>query len=228
MSLKPVASLLSLISLPLRYPRRYIAHAMVFMLWLALVAVVLATDQPVEAYWDRLAGNVAVADGLAVFLTLVVNFHFIGLGLLLLTMLDKRLNWSFMRWSTMLMLGQAALCSTLKQLFGRLRPDAAAEATIFYGPSMADLSFSFPSGHATASWTMAGILSTYYPRWKWLFMIAALAICLARIQLDRHFPSDTLAGGLLGWYLATGTLRWLRRGRKAGEVAGEASDPVAA
>ncbi|MEN6641815.1 MAG: phosphatase PAP2 family protein [Armatimonadia bacterium] len=203
----PVASMAS----PFRSPRRYLLPAIVLISWLALVTVVLVADQPVERYWDRLTENVAVADGVAVFLTLLVSYHSIGLGLLLLCLLDRRLRWQFMRHAAVLMLGQAVLCGLIKQLFGRLRPNVAAEATIFYGPSTSFMSFSFPSGHATAAWTLAGIMSTYYPRWKWLFMILATAVCLSRVQLDRHFPSDILAGGLLGWYLAVWTLKWLRR-----------------
>lgn len=215
-------------SSPFHNPRRYFLPAIVLIGWLALVTVVLVADQPVEECWDRLTENVAVADGVAVFLTLMVSYHSIGLGLLLLCLLDRRLRWQFMRRAAMLMLGQAVLCGLIKQFFGRLRPNVAAEATIFYGPSTSFMSYSFPSGHATAAWTLAGIMSTYYPRWKWLFMILATAVCLSRVQLDRHFPSDILAGGLLGWYLSTWALRRLRRPVPPDAADATAPEPAAA
>lgn len=183
--------------------------------WLALVVTVLLADSPIEELWDRYAEGVPLMDASAVFLTLIVSIPVIALALVLLTMLDRRLNWSFFYHGTTVMLAQMVTCGGLKQLFGRLRPDVANEATIFYGPTLDHLSFAFPSGHATASFALAGFLSMHYPRWRWLFVIVAAAICLARVQLDRHFPSDVVAGSLLGWYLAVGIVRGLRRRQEA-------------
>jgi len=72
---------------------------------------------------------------------------------------------------------------------------------------------SFPSGHATAAWALAALLTAYYPRWRWAFCVGAVAVCWARLQLGSHYPADVVAGGVVGWFVAQGLLAWMRRRR---------------
>ncbi len=77
---------------------------------------------------------------------------------------------------------------SLKYLVNRQRPD---------GPCPRWNS-SFPSGHTTFSFTQAFIAAHHYPRFKVpLFTYAAVA-GLSRIYLKKHYPSDVIAGALLG------------------------------
>ena len=125
------------------------------------------------------------------------------------------------------MVTQMLLGSFVKQLFGRVRPIASDEHTVFLGPSLRDASYSFPSGHATAAFALAALMASYYPRWRYVFLAAALAVALARVQIDRHFFGDVLAGGVLGWYWSSWLIGWLgsrwgprpaRRRRPTGEA----------
>lgn len=58
--------------------------------------------------------------------------------------------------------------------------------------------FSLPSGHSTAAFVMAGLISIYYP----LFAVPALMwaglIGISRVMLGVHYPTDILAGAVLG------------------------------
>jgi undecaprenyl-diphosphatase len=57
---------------------------------------------------------------------------------------------------------------------------------------------SFPSGHTTAAFTTATLLGYYFK--KWLIPAFAAAVCagLARIYLLVHYPSDVIAGAVIG------------------------------
>ncbi|MGB9743333.1 MAG: phosphatase PAP2 family protein [Minisyncoccales bacterium] len=84
---------------------------------------------------------------------------------------------------------------------------------------------SFPSGHAAFYFALSFFfflaLRKIYPQSKlWqgiglLFLIGASLICLARVFVGVHWPSDVLVGGLLGifssWLINFLTLKLFRR-----------------
>lgn len=58
--------------------------------------------------------------------------------------------------------------------------------------------FSFPSGHAASSFTAAVILFHANRKWGVCALAAASLIALSRVYLYVHYPTDVLAGMLLG------------------------------
>jgi len=58
-------------------------------------------------------------------------------------------------------------------------------------------SLSFPSGHATSSFACATAMTRIAPEAAVLFLLAA-AIGISRPYLGMHYPSDVLAGTVLG------------------------------
>jgi membrane-associated phospholipid phosphatase len=65
---------------------------------------------------------------------------------------------------------------------------------------------SFPSGHAAASFAFASVIAHRYPHKPWLKWSAyglATGVSLARVGGKKHFPSDILIGGTLGYLTGT-------------------------
>ena len=96
----------------------------------------------------------------------------------------------------------------IKPIVGRFRPDfvtAHVFAPLAFGGYG---NYSFPSGHATTMATVA-IIAAFVPgRWTLPVVVAAALVAISRVVVAVHFPSDVVAGTLLG--LAVGTLM-LRR-----------------
>ena len=89
------------------------------------------------------------------------------------------------------------LCNVLlKPLVARPRPYTHRPDIILLIKKLRD--YSFPSGHAAASFAAASALAFSYCRhWRPAVVLAVL-ISLSRLYLYVHYPSDVLCGALLG------------------------------
>ncbi len=116
--------------------------------------------------------------------------------------------------------GSALLNLGTKRLFARERPS-------LWESIAPETTYSFPSGHAMGSMTLALVLVllAWPTRWRWPMAIAMAVfvpmVGLSRVYLGVHYPSDILAGWMaasawvVGTYLVVfrGHLRPWRRDR---------------
>ncbi len=89
------------------------------------------------------------------------------------------------------------MAEVLKLLFHRPRPfDAIASAppTLISHPT----TFSFPSGDAAYAVGAAVALGSVVPGWRLPALLFAVAVLFQRVTLGVHYPSDVLAGALVG------------------------------
>lgn len=86
----------------------------------------------------------------------------------------------------------------LKEVFRRDRPDDKHPGKFWAGGS------SFPSGHAIQVWSIASLLDHEYKHKKIVGITAyslAGIVSAARIAAQKHFASDVVAGGTMGWFI---------------------------
>jgi hypothetical protein len=89
----------------------------------------------------------------------------------------------------------AITVSTLKLFVNRERPDGSDR-------------FSFPSGHTSTVFASAGVLHQFYG-WKTGAVAEAIGVLtgLGRVEANRHWFSDTVGGGLIGFAIGRAVAR---------------------
>ena len=109
--------------------------------------------------------------------------------------------------------GSALLNMATKQFFQRDRP-------ALWESIAPEHTFSFPSGHAMGSATLAMVvvLLCWHTRWRWLAValatLFALLVGASRIYLGVHYPSDILGGFAAGIAWVSGVYLVLFRVRE--------------
>lgn len=71
---------------------------------------------------------------------------------------------------------------------------------------------SFPSGHASSSFAIATVVQVFYgPLYGIPSYAIATMIALSRLDKNKHFASDTVAGALLGTLIGLGTAQFHKK-----------------
>lgn len=138
--------------------------------------------------------------------------HFAVILFILLSLIITKQRRIFRR--LLLLYGiQSAIVYGLKFLIQRQRPfHFLQEMTLKLSRGPGEiLDPSFPSAHAALSFMMATVLSHWFPRYRWVFYIAAGFIGWTRIYLGLHYPTDIFVGALLGYGVSNGFFYYLRK-----------------
>jgi membrane-associated phospholipid phosphatase len=99
---------------------------------------------------------------------------------------------------TQSLLDSLIVVGVLKEVFRRNRPDEKHPGDFWGGGT------SFPSGHAIQVWSIASLLDHEYKHKKIVGITAyslAGIVSAARIAAQKHFSSDVVAGGTMGWFI---------------------------
>jgi undecaprenyl-diphosphatase len=84
----------------------------------------------------------------------------------------------------------------LKRAFVRERP-FISHANIDLAMAPLDR-YSFPSGHTLHAVSFAVQAGMHFPQLAWVLIPLALTVAASRVVLGLHYPSDVLAGAILG------------------------------
>jgi membrane-associated phospholipid phosphatase len=111
---------------------------------------------------------------------------FTGAGLALPLLEDDRAGRDFSLRTADTILTSSLITEALKRITHERRPDGSSYT-------------SFPSGHATLAFAVAGMESHFHPRQAAGWYLGAALIGASRVKLHRHYWHDVLAGALVGY-----------------------------
>ena len=143
--------------------------------------------------WMRTRGHTAAVERAAILLGRAGNNGVIWVAIgVVLALVDSSNREA---WLICAVLGPVAIAVNyvIKLLARRPRPVLEGLPPLGGAPS----SLSFPSAHATSSFAVATAMARVEPVAALAFILAA-ALALGRPYLGMHYPSDVLAGALIG------------------------------
>ncbi len=166
-------------------------------------------DATVDRWWDALRGQ-AIVDRIMYGASNVGEFsqlwHVLGAARALS---PRRQVSDAFRFSALMALESLVVNQGVKRLFARRRPGTAAENPTRH-PLRQPITSSFPSGHASAAFCAAAVLSRG-SRLGPLYRVLATIVAVSRIHVRLHHASDVIAGALVGEIFGRIASRLMRR-----------------
>jgi membrane-associated phospholipid phosphatase len=98
------------------------------------------------------------------------------------------------------------ITTVLKSIFGRARPYTERGPSVFQPFTIPDDDFhALPSGHTTLAFALSTVLSRNVgsPALKVIAYLPAVLTAFSRMYQDKHWTSDCLLGGIIGYAVAS-------------------------
>ncbi len=149
-------------------------------------------------------------DPIVVFISSLGNAGWFWLVLLAVLLCIPRYRRAGMTGLFAVLIGFLITNVLLKNMVARIRPYEIVEGLTFLGTQPHD--FSFPSGHSTCSMAAAAVLFARLPKKAGIpLLLLGVLICLSRLYVGVHYPTDVLAGTAIGLFGAFAALSLTKR-----------------
>jgi undecaprenyl-diphosphatase len=157
-------------------------------------------------FLNNLAGRSPVIDGLAVFFAAYLQYFVVAALFLfiLLSNYSARKKIRVFLVATISPLIATGIKYLIRFFYHRPRPfySLNVHRLISSGWFYSDKEWSFPSGHSLVFFAIATAVYKYNKKWGIGFFAAAILINICRIIVGVHYPSDIIAGAVIGIIVA--------------------------
>lgn len=134
-------------------------------------------------------------------ITMLGDSGWFWIALSLLLMVPRQTRWIGITSLAAIVIGALITNVTLKNLVARTRPYEVVEGLVLLIEKQRD--YSFPSGHTCASFAAVGVYWRMLPKKFGIpLVILAAMIAFSRLYVGVHYPTDVLAGLLIGLFAA--------------------------
>lgn len=178
-----------------------IFYASLIVLFASAYLVLQALDANQSLFFSlNYMSQQVLPDALAAHLTELGNGALVGVFALVLVILSPDVAKRFL-FITLL---TAVIIAGLKKFFNDPRPAGVLSIEEFHIIGDVLKNYSFPSGHTTTAFAMAGFVLLTYQNigLRSIALVMALLAGFARISVGAHWPEDVFAGAALGLMLA--------------------------
>jgi len=175
--------------------------------WLSLFSTTIALDNTLFIFINR-EMQTLLLNYLMVFFTLLGYGYVLALVVgIFLYLYDRQRFWQNFIFFVIVALAGGTITQVLKFIIGRPRPVVVlSDVHVLVAPLTMN---SFPSGHTQAIFTAAIFFIKETKKYMAVFLGIAVLVGLSRIYVGVHYPSDVLAGAIIG-ILVTELFYWLR------------------
>jgi undecaprenyl-diphosphatase len=132
------------------------------------------------------------------------DYGILWIGLCIILMAVPKTRKSGFALATAMIAGLVICNLLMKNIIARPRPFVAYDFPIIINPPMG---YSFPSGHSSNSFIAATVIAMGNKKLALPAYIIAILIAFSRVYLCVHYPSDIIAGAVIGMGIGCATVR---------------------
>ena len=150
------------------------------------------------------SGQSRFLDFIGVFLADYLGYFLMAAAVYLLFKIKEKFYF-FSLTALAVLLARGLIVDIIRLIYERQRPFVSLD----FAPLISQVPIaSFPSGHATFFFAIAFAMWFFNRIWSYWFLAGACLMGLARVFVGVHWPSDILAGALVG-FLSVLVIKWI-------------------